>query len=118
MKQRFAIYLRTHRRRWGLTQKELAQLIGLESGTHVSRLEHGKRQPTFRVVASCLVVFGVKAAELFPSVVKEVEDEVVRRAYELYLDLQGDPSPTTKTKLNFLEALRARAMERGDGHEV
>ena len=32
-------YLRTHRRKWALTQKELAFLLGHKSSTHVSRLE-------------------------------------------------------------------------------
>jgi len=107
MQKRLTIYLRTHRRRWGLTQKELARLIGLQSGSQVSRLERGKRQPTFPIVIACVLIFGVQAADIFPALVNDVEDEVMQHAYQLYRALQGDTSTAAKAKLELLNQLVA-----------
>jgi len=101
-------YLRTHRRRWGLTQKELAFLIGAESGTTVSRLEQLKRLPNAAAALACLIVFDTTAFEIFPALFSEVRDAVRERANELYEELQGDPSATTRVKLDFLEGILAR----------
>ena len=58
--------LRTHRRTWGLSQQELADLLGIESRAHVSRLEHGKRTPGLETALACSTLFGVSPDELFP----------------------------------------------------
>ena len=116
MERNLAIYLRTHRRRWGLNEHELARLLGFKSGSHVSRLEHGQRQPTFPVIVACTLIFGVQANKLFPAIVHEVEEQTVRNAYELYLELQGDSSKATKIKLDLLEKVLARAEARADEH--
>ena len=118
MKRHLAIYLRTHRRRWGLTQRELARLLGLKSGTQVSRLERGTRKPTFPIVVACVVIFGVQGGELFPAIMNEVEEAVMVRAYDLYLDLQGNASNAVKTKLDLLEAMLARAKAKTDEQGV
>ena len=39
MAERLKTYLRPLRRRWGLTQRELAFLIGIKNGTVISRIE-------------------------------------------------------------------------------
>ena len=58
--------LRTHRRSWGLSQRELADLLGMESRAHVSRIERGKRSPTLETALACSTLFGVSLDELFP----------------------------------------------------
>src|SRR5712671_1661742 len=92
-------YLRTFRRRWGLTQKELAFLIGAESPTTVSRIEQLKRLPNLAAGLACLVIFDATAFEMFPGLFADVRQAVLARAGELYDELQGDPSPATLTKL-------------------
>ena len=43
MKPKLKIYLRSYRRRWGLSQSDLAHLVGLKSGTTISRYRDGVR---------------------------------------------------------------------------
>jgi transcriptional regulator with XRE-family HTH domain len=112
MKKKLANYLRPYRRRWGLTQHELAYLLGCKSGAVVSRLEGRKREPSLRIAVACFIVFGSPAAELFPHIATEVDEAVMARVWDLYDRLQGDPSRTTRTKLDILEDAIARAKDR------
>jgi DNA-binding XRE family transcriptional regulator len=112
MKQKFKTYLRSHRRRWGLSQREVVYLIGLKSPSLVSRIELESYRPKLPVAFACHVIFGVPVNELFPGVYSEVEDAVMRRAYKLYNRLQGNPSATTRTKLDLLEQVLKRAAAR------
>lgn len=109
MEQPLKTYLRTFRRRWGLTQKELAFLIGAESSTTISRIEQLKRVPSLAASFACLVVFNATEYEMFPGLLAEVREGVLARAGELYDELQGDPSPSTRTKLDFLERVLAQS---------
>lgn len=111
MAQRPKTYLRTVRRRSGLTQRELAFLLGLKRGTAVSRIERLKRVPTLMWTRACALVFDTRALELFPGLFEEVHDSVRHRARELYEELQGNPSKATRAKLDFLEQLLARLEE-------
>jgi transcriptional regulator with XRE-family HTH domain len=102
-------YLRTFRRRWGFTQKELAFLIGVESATTVSRVEQLKRPPSLGPALACLIVFETTALEIFPALFAEVREAVRARANELYEELQGDASAATRVKLDFLEGILGKA---------
>ena len=108
MAQRLKTYLRPFRRRWGLTQQELAFLIGVRNGTVISRIEGSKKAPRLEWAVACAVVFDTRAIELFPGLFSEVRGDVLRRATELYEELQGNPSKTTRLKLDFLETVLAR----------
>ena len=74
-------YLRTHRRNWGLTQRELAGLIGTVSSAQISRYENSKRAPKVEVALACQVIFGVPPSMMFPDAYALVEDEVMRNIY-------------------------------------
>ena len=108
MVQHFQTYLRPSRRRWGFTQGELAFLIGYKTGKSISRMEALKQTPTLNAALSCAVIFNTAPVKLFPSALYEAEQAVLDRANELYEELQGDPSKTTRIKLDFLEVLIAR----------
>jgi DNA-binding XRE family transcriptional regulator len=109
MDQRIKTYVRPLRRRWGLTQKELAFIIGAKSGTVVSRIEGVKRTPNVATVLACALVFDVAApVELFPVLVSQIHENVRRRVNELYEELQGNPNKLTRKKLDFFEAVLAR----------
>jgi DNA-binding XRE family transcriptional regulator len=108
MAERLKTYLRPLRRRWGLTQRELAFLIGIKNGTVISRIEGLKKAPRLAWVVACAVLFDTRALELFPGLFSEVYEGVLRRATELYEELQGNPSKTTRVKLDFLETVLTR----------
>lgn len=95
-KPRVICYLRTHRRVWGLTQTELADLIGLKSGTQVSRIELSKRTPDLGVALACQVVFGIPPCDMFPHLHTDIEERVMRTMYRLH---QGLGNATTLTRL-------------------
>lgn len=105
-------YLRTHRRTWGLTQKELAGLTGCRCGAQISRIERETRIPTLQIILSCQVLFGIPPQVLFPRVYGALEDRVMRRAYSLYQRLAKDDSPEGLRKREFLETVLSRAIQR------
>src|SRR5258708_3920206 len=111
MIQRLKIYLRTLRRRSGLTQREFAFLLGLKRGAAVSRIERSKRAPSLVWAHASVLVFRTRARELFPGLFSEVHEAVRLRANELYEELQGNPCKTTRAKLDFLEEVLARLEE-------
>jgi len=110
MKQRMPCYLRTHRRIWGLTQRELASLLGLTSGTQVSRLEKSKRTPVLRVAIACQVLFGIPPAVLFPHVYAEVEEQVMARIYRFYQGIEHSSTSAGQRKRELCEVALKRAV--------
>ena len=108
MDPRIKTYVRPLRRRWALTQRELAFLIGVRNGAVVSRIERLKRPPSLPVTFACMLVFGAAPPELFPGLISQIHDDVLRRVTELYDELQGNPSKETRIKLDFLETVLAR----------
>jgi DNA-binding XRE family transcriptional regulator len=113
MKKRLHSYIRPYRVRWGFTQQELAFMIGVKRRKYISHLEASRRNPKLTVAFALHVVFGTRAMELFPGLFAEVEEAVITRAYELYERLQGNPSKTTRAKLDYLEEMFARARKKG-----
>jgi transcriptional regulator with XRE-family HTH domain len=82
-------FVRANRRRWGLTQPELALLIGLTSSTAVSRIERAKRTPAAPTLIACCIVFGIVTPDLFPSLHAEIEAAVTEAARALLAQLDG-----------------------------
>lgn len=110
MKQRMVCYLRTHRRLWGLTQKELASLLGLTSGSQVSRLEKCKRAPTLKAAIACQVIFGIPPAALFPRLYAEVEEQVMTRIYRFYQGIEHPSTSAEQRKKELFELALKRAV--------
>lgn len=80
MPHRLPNYLRMHRKRMGLSQQDVAFLLGCRSGAKVSRYERFQREPTLRTAIACEVLFHTPVRELFAGVYAEVERVVERRA--------------------------------------
>ena len=112
MASRIHSYLRTHRKRCGLTQDELAFLLGCQTGTKVSRFERLARKPNLATTLACAVVFGIPAHELFPRAHADVEREVAERALALANCLRtgsGGETPRLRQKLASLKSIVSRA---------
>jgi transcriptional regulator with XRE-family HTH domain len=101
-------YLRSYRLRWGLSQGELANLLGCKTAGVISRIEKKLRSPTLKIVIGCFVIFGTPAAEVFPDISRTVEADVMERVWELYEKVQGDSSRKTRTKIELLESVIER----------
>lgn len=99
-------YLKTHRKRAGFSQEELAFLLGCKNPAVVSRYEMSVRQPTLQTALAYEAIFGTPLPELFGGVYEEIEKEVVRRARKLAQKIYTDnPDPATARKLEHLRIL-------------
>jgi len=58
-------YLKMLRRESGLTQDELAFLLGLESGSKISRYERARRKPGFRTLIGLEIALRTRLDTLF-----------------------------------------------------
>ncbi|WP_445219364.1 helix-turn-helix transcriptional regulator [Bradyrhizobium sp. Pa8] len=105
-------YLRSRRLRWGLSQGELAYLLGWPRPDVISRIEKKQRPPTLKLVIACFILFGAPAAELFPDISASIENAVMTRVWEMYEEIQGDPSRKTRAKIQLLEGAIARSEKR------
>ena len=54
-------YVRTYRKRSGLTQREVAFLVGCRNGAQVSRYEKRRRLPPLRTALACEAAFGFRS---------------------------------------------------------
>ncbi len=103
-------YLRTHRRVWGLTQRELATLLGLKSTTHISRIENGKRAPSVESALACQVIFGIPPSAMFPRLYTLVEEKAMRNVYQMHLALSHTTSLSDLRKRELLSIALKRAV--------
>ena len=82
-------YLRVHRRRCGLSQRDLGLLAGYKNEWQVSRHERSKTVPPLLVALAYEIVFQVPVAQLFAGFRKAVDDAVARNLEELKADLEN-----------------------------
>src|SRR5262249_37712646 len=108
MDQRLISYIRPLRRRWGLTQTELALLIGAKTGGVVSRIEAVKRFPTLAATFSCELIFDTPSLDLFADVFVDVHKSLILLTNELSGALQGSTLKTPPDKLDFLAQVFGR----------
>ena len=101
MASHIVTYLRRERRKWGLTQEELASLLGLKSRGNISALENGKCQPTARELLALQLIFGMTASQLFPELATDIESAVLSRVREL-LKTRESPSTLRAQRKNIL----------------
>jgi transcriptional regulator with XRE-family HTH domain len=73
-------YLRANRKRLGLSQEEVAFLLGTPSGAKVCRYERFVRQPSLETALACEVIFQKSIRELFLGLYQQIEHDVVERA--------------------------------------
>jgi transcriptional regulator with XRE-family HTH domain len=77
--KRFDNYIRMLRKQRGLSQDELAFLLGWKSGSAVSRLENGRRKPSLETLLTMEVIFGIQIREFYAGRFQKVEDAVRER---------------------------------------
>ena len=76
-------YLRTFRKRAGLSEVEIAFLLGLHDTSHVSRYEHFRSNPGLDTTLAYHVIFQTSPPELFGGRYQKAERAVRRRAKRL-----------------------------------
>ncbi len=105
--QRLPNYLRTHRRRHGLSQAEIAMLLGAVSGTKVSRYENLTRMPAVNTVFAYEVMFNQPASELFAGRYQAVRLAVQERARRMVEQLNARPNAQSRKTFRKLALLRS-----------
>jgi transcriptional regulator with XRE-family HTH domain len=97
--QRLENYLRTHRRQAGLSQDQMAYLLGARDGTKISRYERFARTPTLETALAYEAILGTPVRELFAGAYARAERTALRRARLLKKRLAasgGSDFPTLK----------------------
>lgn len=112
IRKRALCYLRTHRRLWGLTQKDLADLIGSVSSAQISRLENSKRAPRIECALACQVIFGIPPSAMFPDAYASIEDRVMRNIYRKDLACSHTTSLSGLRKRELFALALRRAISR------
>jgi transcriptional regulator with XRE-family HTH domain len=82
-------YLRASRKKLGLSQRELAYLLGAETSTHISRYERRKRLPSIETALACQAILGVPVSEIFGGTYESIANEVKKRAREMAAALEA-----------------------------
>lgn len=113
MDARVPNYLRTHRRRWCLRQRELAFLVDLTGATAISRYEKKERTPPTELLIAFEVVFGCHGSELFPALYEDITEQVMRRAKQMFDELEDLDDLTSEAKRALL--LRMVVADARDG---
>jgi transcriptional regulator with XRE-family HTH domain len=85
---KLANYIRAYRKKSGLSQREVAYLLGCDTGAQVSLYERRRRMPPVQTALACQAVFGTPVADLFAGTYETTAKEVKRRAQKLGLELQ------------------------------
>jgi transcriptional regulator with XRE-family HTH domain len=84
-----AARLRSLRKKSGLTQKELAVLLGFTSDLAISRHERSKAVPHLLTALGYEVIFGAKISDQFSGLYQSVERVTEQRLQELEARLQA-----------------------------
>lgn len=101
--------LRVKRLGVGLQQKDLATLLPRAGSNRVSVVERTLRPPNAQEILAYPLIFGTLPEEIFPGLVEEVEDTVLRNAYRMHRHLERSRSDRAAYTRKFLEDILARA---------
>ena len=112
MSRSLPTYLTSLRLQRGLTQPELADLLGIGPSL-LSKVESLDRRPTARVVLAAEIVFGVPARDIFPGAYHVIENGVVERARNLRGQLKGKFDPASAAKRQLVKELTQRVSTKG-----
>jgi len=96
-------YLRSNRKCLGLSQDEVAFLLGAQSGAKVSRYERFVREPSLATALAYEAIFQKPASELFGGLYQKMEQKVVARAKAL--TYRTDYQKPTRENTQKLQAL-------------
>lgn len=111
-----ASYLRTYRKKSGLTQREVANLLGYPTAGPVSRHERGVRVPSLSVALAYQALFQIPVTKLFPTMQDTAKRNIETRISNLGVCLgtksvRDRDAAATARKLQFIA-------ERNDSRET
>ncbi len=111
-------FIKAHRKRDNLSQKELAYLLGFGDNSHVSRIEQGTQEPNLSDLISCEVIFNISASKLFPDVYTLISNTLLQRIDRLQQKLSEEPfTQTNHEKIEKLRAVR-KTIAKDNEHRI
>ncbi len=81
--RRLPNYVRIHRRRVGLSQRELGQILGYQDEVPISKHERFHATPPLVTALGYEIVFRVPVSEIFAGLKDQVEEDIEQRLVEL-----------------------------------
>jgi putative transcriptional regulator len=105
--KRFDNYIRMLRKQRGLSQDELASLLGWKSGSAVSRLERGRRKPSLESLLALEAIFGIPIREFYAGRFQKVESAVKERA-GLFISTHEEDFSVRRSLRDLLAAIYSR----------
>ena len=103
-------YLLTLRKRSGLSQSELAMLLGI-SASALCRSESLSRRPTIELAIGAEIIFGQSAKDIFPALYGDVERAVMDRVRKRRTRYAGRSKATNGAQLRTFDDILARASQ-------
>lgn len=98
-------YISVHRKESGLSQIELAILLGLESTGSVARYEQVQRMPELQIGIGLELIFNEPMQAIFAGVAERMRGDVARRARALLEGIGEKPTAQNVQKLATLARL-------------
>ncbi len=98
-------YIALHRKQAGLSQDELAIMLGLEGRGSISRYEIALRLPELQTLIALEVVFDEPIQKLFAGVAEKVRADIPIRAQAVLEGMGEKPSAQNAEKLATLARL-------------
>ncbi len=95
-------YLRAHRRRCGLSQRELGILVGYGHGHAISRHERSKVAPPLIIALAYEIVFEIPVGQLFRGFRSVVRESVARNVADLKAELKTGRSKSSPERTQWL----------------
>ena len=105
MENRLAVDLKVFRRRSGLSQAEVAKLLGIHR-SQLSKFERGTRQPSMEHVTILCLIYGTRVPEFCVAALPQFEDALAERLQALLAE-NIEPSIALKTLAKKLSATRS-----------
>lgn len=103
-------YLHKLRKQWGLSQPDIASLLGI-TGSALSRFENRSRRPNAKLIVGAEVIFGHGAKDVFPAFYRDIEGAIAKRARTQHDRLESKADPASREKLRFLNEIIERASQ-------
>lgn len=103
-------YLHTLRKQSGLSQPDLATLLGI-TGSALSRFENLSRRPSAELIIGAQVIFGHSPKDVFPAFYRDIERTIVARARAQHGRVESETAPATREKLQLLTDIIERASQ-------
>ena len=100
--------LRKLRKTAGLSQRELAYLIGLTSQSLLSEIESGLKRPSITVALASALVLDVPVGDVFPGLLANAQQNALERARKLH----GQVGPSSRAQVrSYVAAIIGRLGE-------